>query len=495
MIKNKKICYGSFILIAFVYLILFSFSTSPLHPNYFSDYGGIYSSSKLLIGKGISKGLLPYKDLLGVDGPILYIFESIGWFFGNGKLGIFLIQLICLSLVLIFTYKTLTLFISEKTAYIFSCAMMIFIFATYAIGNNEEEFCLAFTIIGVYIGFKYLKNLEKNNKSVFSSNRCETLDAKLGFALGICFGLVLMIRMNDIFPLVGILLGLVVFMKKDDLFKVLISILIGVVVIVVPCFVYYYLKGGLGDMIYGAFLYNIKYMATGFADKNILIRKIIKSLPCLFLIFYSIIYSMKKNKAVGITACLFAIFSLLSIVSGDVDWHYFIIQVPYVFIGSAMLLDCESRGFYKILAGLGLVMALVIIVSPLKSYVTEVYDVYKNQDYKEENKFMADLNENYLKGKNSVTLVDVPSSFYFVNDTMPENRLFTEQTVMAKVDYSISKEIQNYIYKTPTDNLIISSNGWIFEVYGEYSLIQVEQNSNGKNFAVYKIGESGNHNH
>lgn len=495
MIKNRKICYGSFILIAFVYLILFSFSTSPLHLNYFSDYGGTYSASKLLIGKGITKGLLPYKDLLGVGGPILYVFESIGWFFGNGKLGIFLIQLICLSLLLIFTYKTLALFISEKTAYIFSCIMMIFIFAIYGIGNNEEEFCLAFTIIGVYIVFKYLKNLDKNNKSVFSSNRYETLCAKLGFVLGICFGLVLMIRMNDIFPMLGILIGLIVFMKKDNLFKILISILIGIGIIVVPCFVYYYLKGGLSDMIYGAFLYNIKYMATGFSDKNILIRKIIKSLPCLFLIFSSIIYSMKKNKSVGITSCLFAVFTFISIIPGDVDWHYFIIEVPYVFIGCAMLLDCESSGFYKVLAGLALLVALVIIISPLKSYVTEVYDVYKTQDYKEENNFMADLNKNYLEGKNSVTLVDVPSSFYLVNDIMPKNRLFAEQTVMAKVDYSIAKEIQNYIYKTPTDNLIISSNGWIFEVYGEYSLIQVEQNPNGKNFAVYKIGESGNHNH
>lgn len=487
MIKNKKICYGSFIGIAFLYLILFSVSTSPLHLDYFSDYGGTYSASKILIGKGISQNLLPYKDLFGTDGPILYIFEAIGWFFGNGKCGVFLIQLICLSLVLIFTYKTLKLFVSEKIAYIFTCIMIIFIFAFYGIGNNEEEFCLTFTMIGVYIVFNYLSNFCKNN--------FETLSPKLGFILGICFGIVLMIKINEIFPFVGILIGLIIFMKKDNLFKNIINILLGALIIVIPCFIYYYFKDGLNEMVYGAFLYNIKYMTIGFSDKNILIRKIIKSLPCLFLILSSILYSMKKNKVIGIFSCILGIFTLISIIPGDVDWHHFIMEIPYAFIGCAMLLNCKSSNMYKVLCGLGILLSIIIVIAPLKSYILEAYNIYKIQEYKEENDFMKYLKENDLKETNSVTLVDMPSSFYLVNNIMPQNRLFAEQTNMASVDYSIATEIQNYIYKTPTDNLIICSNAWIFEAYGEYTLMQVEQIPNGKNCAVYEIGELKDHNH
>ncbi|MGN1032147.1 MAG: hypothetical protein ACI4PU_01685, partial [Intestinibacter sp.] len=475
------LCYASFILISAVYLLLFSMTTSPIYRDYYVDYGFSYSASKLLMGKSMANGMTPYVDLFGTSGSVMYLFQSIGWFFGNGKLGVFLIQLALLSVVLIFTYKSLNLFVSDKFSYILTIIMMVFVVATYGAGNTDEEMCLPFIMVVFYIVMSYLKEDHRDSFCVIRA-----------VVLGFCLGVVAMIRFNDAFAIVGLIFALFIFMKRDNLLKVISGMLVGALAVVLPCILYYSYKNGLKEMLDGVFLYNLKYMTTGFDGLNIILRKLIKAVPCLFLIFASVVYALKEDRCLGISVLVFAVFTLFSIIPGDVSWHYFIVEVPYAFVAFAMIAKaCDGENdlkLFKLANILGIALSFVVMLVPLKSYLSEVYDANVNKSYVADNQKMIDIADKYIEDKGSVALVDVPASFYLINDIMPQNRMFVEQTVMAHVDYDVAIEIQEYLYSTPTKNLIIASNGWIYQEYGQYVLAEFFEDIQGKDLAVYDVG-------
>ena len=67
MAKKRNIDLFFIILVSVIYLFVFSTSTSPLYAGYVNDYGNAFSSTNLLIGKGLAEGMIPYVDLFGVE--------------------------------------------------------------------------------------------------------------------------------------------------------------------------------------------------------------------------------------------------------------------------------------------------------------------------------------------------------------------------------------------------------------------------------------------
>ena len=87
-------------LVSFLFLLLVSLSTSPLN-NYF-DYD---SSFYLVIGKGICRGLLSYRDLYDQKGPLVFYLNALGYLLTGNRTGVLLVQGFSMTLSVFMLYR------------------------------------------------------------------------------------------------------------------------------------------------------------------------------------------------------------------------------------------------------------------------------------------------------------------------------------------------------------------------------------------------------
>lgn len=141
----KRIMPYSLLMVVFI-IVIFSFRSNP-----FSNFlNGHDSSMFLYFGKGMTKGLVPYKDMLDHKGPLLFIIQYFGNLLGNGNdtLGIWLIECSFLLITLIFLYKSCLLYTEDSFVSITSVSFLLPLFILcYDGGNYSEEFALLFMAV------------------------------------------------------------------------------------------------------------------------------------------------------------------------------------------------------------------------------------------------------------------------------------------------------------------------------------------------------------
>ena len=94
-----------FTLFSIIFISIFSKSTSVfLSKTYIID-----SAIFQIIGRGITKGLIPYKDLFDHKGPILFYIEALGYLI-NKSWGIYFLQIINIFISSILLEKLISLF-------------------------------------------------------------------------------------------------------------------------------------------------------------------------------------------------------------------------------------------------------------------------------------------------------------------------------------------------------------------------------------------------
>ena len=83
---------GIWAVLGFFFLFLFSYSTSPLYAISWGHDSAVFQS----IGKGWSKGYIPYLDSFDHKGPLLFALNALGYIIG-GKNGLFILQLLFMT--------------------------------------------------------------------------------------------------------------------------------------------------------------------------------------------------------------------------------------------------------------------------------------------------------------------------------------------------------------------------------------------------------------
>ena len=86
--QNRIVRYLLIVLIAELYLLYCSVTTSPLYENYFGGDSAFF----ILVGKGMKYGYLPYRDFFDMKGPWLFVIEWIGQLVSEGRFGAFFLQ-------------------------------------------------------------------------------------------------------------------------------------------------------------------------------------------------------------------------------------------------------------------------------------------------------------------------------------------------------------------------------------------------------------------
>ena len=337
--------YGILIIAAFLFVFLFSCTTSPLyahHPFWFHDDSGIFQE----MGLCLVQGGTPYLDLFDHKGPMLWFIQACGLWI-SPHWGLMALQSFFLSFTLILWYKTTLLLINKEIpSLIISILGLLFLMAFYERGNLCEEWSLLFITLPIFLYFKRWKNVSDKREPTYRHT-----DALL---MGFCVGILAMIRLNNTAPIIGFALWHFIQCLKQKEYKRLWTdvalITGGMVVILTACSLFYLIKAGwpgVYEMIYGTFIYNVLYI-NDTSDVTFITYLNNYFAPLGFLAASIICIIHKKESInVGVPLAISFIVTLLAI-GHFAFFHYMMIFIPLFIISIGLIIHTTTRSAYFI---------------------------------------------------------------------------------------------------------------------------------------------------
>jgi len=327
------------IIVSTVFLFIFSWSTSPLYLTYGGD-----SPFFQTIGLGILQGKVPYVDLFDHKGPVPFFMDAFGYATGLGRIGIFLLQVVNMSITIFLLIKLAYRFtLSYKQAMIAVLLSLIPLADFITEGNQVEEWQLPYIALTLYLVASYLLDREKR----------PDFPPALGFILGLCCGMVFFNRPNDGVMWTGSLfLGLCILWCSGKEWKTLLknipSYIGGVIFSAVPFFVYFGVHGAIPDWYYGMITHNIRY-ATDVPFTWGGIGMIL--IPVIIVGASGYMFAMKGRKDFFFVLAPMLIFTVALIGKRDY-YHYLIPITPFITMCFAQCLEMARKAFLWIVCSL-----------------------------------------------------------------------------------------------------------------------------------------------
>lgn len=124
-------------------------ASSPLYP--FNHWGD--ANTYFTIGRGMLKGLVPYRDLIDHKGPLIFFLHMFAAMVSTQTFwGVWLLEFLSGALFLYFSSRTVSLFASEgwALASIPLMALLTYSSTAFSLGDSAEEFCLPLLAFSLY---------------------------------------------------------------------------------------------------------------------------------------------------------------------------------------------------------------------------------------------------------------------------------------------------------------------------------------------------------
>lgn len=393
-------------LFAFFTLLSCSVITSFIYPQistiaYYND-GAMFH----ILGASMAKGYTPYIEVFDHKGLYLFYYTMIGA--GLGKYGIFLIQLILMTVAYFFIYKAIELH-SKKTSILLIAFFLFTIFYAFSGQTpNDSDLELPFNAIMIYFYLKGMKN--DDDRSFLYGN----------IAAGISAGIAINLRMSDaLLPFAFTVYFLVRSIMKKQTKNLFINagIVVGAMLAMsVPPFIHAIAGGFLNDMVDAVYLNNFKYITTtGQRDDGLPIIAYI-AVPLIFVIYFLLIYfkrNMYKKDFIIFNAVTIGVVGVIELVIAFYP-HYFIVLYPYLAISLTILLIpyLEHEEGETKLARPASLACLVVALASL-AFNPVLYGVNRNTDIRNINFINNIISE---EAKNGHTLIFGSPALYLTND-------------------------------------------------------------------------------
>lgn len=447
---RKYKVYGVYSIIAALFLMIFSYSSSPLYDTYGGD-----SSIFMLIGKGILNGKVPYLDLFDHKGPLLFFIEALGQSIIPDRLGIFILQIANLTLCLIFLSKISNLFISSKKSIIPILSFILILMITMRNGNISEEYSLIFIIISLYLALKYYlsESIEHNYR--------------YSFIYGICFMSLFLIKMNAIIPIAMIvfiiLVDLILKKQYKNIFMNALAFIGGLAVVLIPISIYFIYHDALYEMIYGTLLFNFKYMGVGTGRLpliNLIAQQMMTLLPTIIPSIAIVLLCRKEKKCRLIVFIIaFSISFYFTINTGHKYIYYHVLNAIPFSLGVMLLIKYfeVNKNSYKFIK-----LSLIFITSmsiTLYAYIgRDILNILKSQSESTYNIEAKELADNIpINERNDVLGYNTSSQWFMATDILPITRFYTNQDWWNLFDNIVTTEIEALLINN-TPKWIITPN-------------------------------------
>lgn len=488
MIVRKKtiVQYGVLALIALLFLLFYSYSTSPLFSN---NFGVLDSSLFMLIGKGITQGYLPYVDLFDHKGPILFLIEALGWLITPNRLGIFFIQWVFMVANLTLIFKIGQLFLSKKWSWVPMIFFLLVLTVAFEGGNLTEEYSLPFLFLPLYLSLKYFQTESKGKAEH---------PPLYALVYGICFTLIVFIRLNNGVLIGAIILAIIIHLLSNkayrNIFDNALTFLSGAIFIFSAIAIYFLINNAFGEMLYATFLFNFKYAeaSKGITTIADLLYFFYYISPVIFSGVMGLYYCLKKEKrTIGLLLTIASAVTFVSLSMGGNYYHYFVLTTPCFVLGIVLGIDLTlkkgkeqwQKKHRKITMAVIIVfIATIGVYLSLSCLATrDVADLIIKQPQKEYyNMAQNTASLIPLTDRNSVFGYSVPAGWFIMTDIMPSYKYFTLQEWWGLYDPNIISETNEMLEKNPPKWIVMANNKQtnekIYDILGKkYQLITQDE--------------------
>lgn len=427
------------IILAFLFITIFSTSTTIL-----GSVPSFDSSIFQIIGKGWTDGILPYTGLWDHKGPLIFFINAVGFWLCHSNVGIFIIQVVCLTITTYFTLSFYRRYFSDKQSLTYTLASLAFLSICTEGGNSVEEYILPLLMPAFFYMYEWTQRWTNRQDITHSHHYAFLYGVILAFsfltrltnALGICIGAVI------------IAIVLVQQRKYKQLISNILFFLFGFTILVLPFVVYFYSKGALDEMLYGTFYYNIGYAINSYTEFDS-IRSIISFLLasassiCLVIVSIITILCDQRRKESGYFWLTLSGITLLFFLNSFQYNHYAIITLPFLCISIVEMtynLKVIGNRTLKCFIKYGISCFFIVISLGILHEIYQVINVHQYRNQSEEYCRIV-LTEIPDHERNSFVTYNINPSCYILLGVTPACRYFFRQDWLIRNNSSIQQSV------------------------------------------------------
>ncbi len=450
--------------IGFIFVFLFSYSTSPLYGRLVSD-----QAMFALVGRGITEGIIPYKDLLENKGPLFFLLEAFPQFFHKGTVGIlvfqgFLLTLECAGI----DFIARTFRFHKKYAGMLKGIFLFLLMLLYSEGNMAEEYDTFCLLMG-FLLMLFCRYTEKEKPYQWCS-----------FFMGALTMSVLMIKMSDAVGLCAIdviyMINIisVTYKKKGWIRKtfqnIMIAILGGMAVLIPAC-AYYWYHGALTDMIYGYLTLNFSMVNEGGKYRALVSRiglffnwyGLLAAIPIVIICFCLIQKYKDKTRELYICLLTVAVFIMLGTYVHATGFRQHLMPVAVSWVAAGIGVgNCTGLGkkpHYNILTVL-LSCGVIAYIAIFLNYRMQTNNInrYLNINYaigieKKQDVFISEIpQEDY----DSVYGIDIDCGWYYRNHIFPAYKWLNLDSFISHMGQGIAEDFERELMERPVKWLMVN---------------------------------------
>lgn len=441
--------------LAFLSLALFSITTSP----FFGEVPAVDSAIFQIIGKGWTNGYLPYVDLWDLKGPLIFLYNCVGYLISGNSSGVFLLQFVSLCL----TLNVLFIFLRKGFSIAVSCLLIfltvINISANNLGGNSVAEYLLPLLAISFYLLYGWVERVTQTQTYVshppkyaifYGMALSYSLFSRLTNATGICGAV----------AVVGIYL---IYHKQwGNLAKNLLSFIMGFLLVALPVIIYFRWKGAEYEMWYGTVLYNIDYAGGGtpvYSSARLIAKSFVYYIDIYLLLITSIVLlTIKQRRFAGVMWFTVATITLLWLVNGRGYSHYGLIAIPYFCVSMIEIRHICSTFFKSksritclvVATGYALVVSASLMFKYSFLFKTDFH--YAKLDYYRQQ--LSYLPDGY---KDSFIAYNCDAALYLYNDITPYYPYFCFQDFEKQDSPSLTQRIRETFDKGNVEWIMVDN--------------------------------------
>jgi hypothetical protein len=436
-------------LIATVFLVFMSPTTSFFNTVYGGD-----SAIFRVIGSAMHHGQELYVDVWDHKGPTLFFVEWLGQVIHPGRFGVFVLQVVALTVSLALIMSIARRFTSDLgTAGTLALVLAVLSY-TFEGGNLSEEFSLPFIVFVLYGAVRALADEEE-----LRSTRGMILFAGMGCAFAFTF----FIRANNAMPIAGIFAGLLIqlILRRAPVVKRFAVAVIGFILMTGVIVGWFALQGTLDDMLNATFWFNLRYLDDASSRSKalayVLTVAFAVAVACAGVIGQLLRFGARRSTwALGVTLGVASVYAVLSPTTSYA--HYLTLIIPLVVFGGVMLLQALGRRSSTIIAVVTIVASSATLVHQVPSAI-RFYDAVHDVEAAYQDQLDDVLSEVPQSRRGEVFPWSLPATYYLMTDTLPSYKYFITQPWWGTIDPQVVEDTVAHIREARSEWVLVPSTG------------------------------------
>ena len=456
--ENKILLMSLFFVSAVIFLLVFSWSTSPI-----IEFGGYDSSIFKTIGLFTAKGLTPYKDFFDHKGPVIVFIEWLGYGLTKSDYTMLLLQAIFLTFALYGVFKIAKIFLNTKKSVLLALVTLLVcsLIMSGQGGNIVEEWILPLLIWSSYFFVRFFAYKEKE------------FNFKYSILYGVTVAFAAFSRLTNAIPALIFCLVILIYLIKQkawkNILKNILAFVAGALIITIPIIVWFVVNGALKEMLYSTFVFNYKYMkARSFVPDimRILRHAVRYLLPLIFAVVLQVAMIVKKKDVwLNVALLIQSIVAIVMQVTSALFPHYLYIWVPTIII--TFILAVKDYGVMKWFVR-GYATLLVVVFIGTNFIAFKRYHDFLGDNYKNYVKMCRDVGEHIPDKSKPMVSIGSNPYIYLVTDTVPCYKYFHTQDLHATYDPQTKKEWEDLLKSKKAEYIVANNMG----EYPSYKIIR-----------------------